>query len=530
MGLIKLLFEDIELSPEEPEDALGDKIKSAYGISCSFNYEIIRKSLDARDKGRIVYRYKVLAEIPESFKDKLLNMRGVTLYSPKIESPAIHAGLNGLRVIIVGSGPAGLFCALRLIDYGAGVLILERGKKVEERIGDIHLIENSGILNTESNVLFGEGGAGTYSDGKLTTRIHKPEVDYFFKKIIEMGAQSSVLYEQKPHLGTDRLCSIIKRIRQSIIDSGSTIRFNERVDDIISPDNSAAGVITSSGMEHRGSAIVLATGHSARDIYRLLQNKGVALEKKGFAVGLRIEHPRELIDSIQYGAHNQKKMLPAAEYRLTYNNKKTGRGIYSFCMCPGGEIINSSSEEKMLCVNGMSYSKRNGLYSNAAIIVTIKKEELPDSPVAGIEFQRVIEQKAYEAGGGGFFAPAQRLSSFVSGKTDNSLPGASYKPGIRLCAVNAYLPEWIKDELVYALKSFDRKMKGYICNDGVLIGAETRSSSPVRITRNEDFQSVSIKGLYPVGEGAGYAGGIVSSAVDGIRAADMICRRFGKSD
>ncbi len=522
---MELLIDNIILEPSEPEMRIKDMILKDYGLD-NINYRIIRKSLDARNKTRIVYRYRITADVPDSTGRTLLSNKNVSR-SIKKDFPQVRKSPKQFKVLIIGSGPAGLFCALRLIEAGINVELLERGKPVEDRLKDINLLETGGTLDPESNVLFGEGGAGAYSDGKLTTRINRPETEWFYDRLIKFGADEKIRYEAKPHLGTDRLKDIIRNIRNYIRKSGSKIRFNERVVDLLIEDNRAAGVITSSGSEYRCPKIVLAAGHSARDVYSLLRNKGIALEKKDFALGVRIEHPAELIKEIQYGGSKYKNILPPAEYSLAYNNKKTGRGVYSFCMCPGGSVINSSSEENMLCVNGMSYSKRDRPYSNSAIVVTVRKTDIAGDVLAGISFQREIESASYRYGGGSFKAPAQRVTSFIKNKRDRSLPPLSYKGGAEIADINKIVPPWIADEIKNALFKFNNKMKGFITEDAVIIGAETRSSSPVRILRGGDYQSVTIKGLFPVGEGAGYAGGIVSSAVDGIKAADMIIRVYG---
>ncbi len=523
---MKLLFDDLSLFPGEPEESLRRLLSEKFGLAGEFTYEIVRKSLDARDKSGIVYRYRIEADVPEEAARALLTRKGVSPAPAKRETATPRSALRGVRVIVIGTGPAGLFCAQRLVESGAEVEIFERGRRIEERIRDIHILKHEGILNAESNVLFGEGGAGTYSDGKLTTRIHKPEVDWFYRRMVDLGAPPSILYEQKPHLGTDRLVPIITAIRRRLEEHGAVIHFNSRVVDLITDGGSVYGVRTLSGEEYRADAVVLAGGHSARDVYPMLEIRGARLEKKGFAMGVRVEHPAALIDRIRYGKPANELGLPAAEYFMSFQNRETGRGVYSFCMCPGGEVINSSSEEGRLCVNGMSYSGREGRFSNAALAVTVGSDDVPGDALAGLRLQREIEEKAFAAGGGGFRAPAQRVTSFVSGKQDGSLRETSYMPGVRAACVSSYLPEWIASEVALALKSFDRRMRGYLSDEGLIIGAETRTSSPVRILRGGDFQSVSLKRLFPAGEGAGYAGGIVSSAVDGIRTADMICRLF----
>jgi uncharacterized protein len=523
---MKLLIDNIELLPHENEESLGEMLRALFGMPEPFRYTIIRKSLDARNRSHIVYRYRVEADLPDGYAASIAGIPGV---SPADESPKAPAPrLGGSRsVAVVGSGPAGLFCALRLAEAGASVTIFERGRRVDERLGDIMRLKSEGVLDAESNVLFGEGGAGTYSDGKLTTRIHRPEVEWFFSTMVELGAPPSILYEQRPHLGTDHLVPILKNMRGRLLAGGAVLRFGERVTGLVTREGRVAGVRTAAGDELPADAVVLATGHSARDTYLMLEKAGVALEKKGFAVGVRVEHPAELIDFIRYGDYALKKIIPPADYLLTARNERSGRGVYSFCMCPGGEVINSSSESGMLCTNGMSCSRRDGRFSNAGIVVQVGVDEIEGGPLAGIDFQRRIEESAFRAGGGGFIAPAQRMTDFIAGKRGVSLPESSYLPGLAYAPLVAFLPGWIAEDIAFGLKCFDRKMKGFIAHEGIIIGAETRTSSPVRITRGSDFQSVSHQGLYPAGEGAGYAGGIVSSAVDGIRVADGIVCALG---
>lgn len=523
---MKLVIDNIEIPPGESADAIGPILREHLGLRSDPEWIIEHRSLDARDRRRIVFRYRVAVDLQEETARAALALPGVSVHEPRACPPAPRSP-KGLEVVIVGAGPAGLFCALRLIDAGARVSVLERGRPVEERMAHIRALKETGRLEAESNVLFGEGGAGAYSDGKLTTRIHRPEVEWFFRTMVECGAPPEILYEARPHIGTDRLVPVLGAIRKRIEEAGSLIRFGERVTGFVRESGGAAGVLTAGGGEYRGKAVVMATGHSARDVYEMLAREGIALEKKGFAVGVRVEHPARLIDRIRYGDAAGNGLLPAAEYRLAFNDARSGRGVYSFCMCPGGEVVNSSSEKGMLCVNGMSYAARDGKFSNAAIVVSVAPSDLGEGALAGIEFQRGIERAAYEAGGGSWTAPAERIRTFLFGGKDERVPETSYRPGVSPARVRSYLPGWVADALALGLKSFDRKMKGFIGDEGVIIGAETRSSSPVRVVRGVDLQSVSLPFLYPVGEGAGHAGGIVSSAVDGIRAADAICAAIG---
>ncbi|MBN2157970.1 MAG: NAD(P)/FAD-dependent oxidoreductase [Spirochaetes bacterium] len=520
---MKLLIDNITINPDEPSEHIRQAIAERLNIDIDFEYTIARKSLDARKKQMIVYRYRVVIDVPDDKAKLLLNKSDVSVFTEK-SLPAVIKREIAEPIMIAGAGPAGLFCALRLIAAGARVELFERGKPMGERMKDIEMLEREGVLDERSNVLFGEGGAGAYSDGKLTTRIRRQEIDWLFKAMVEAGAPSSILYEAKPHLGTDRLRGIVKNIRDAILSSESAVHFNESIDDIIIHDGLLAGFVTSRGNEYKSGRLVLAIGHSARDTYAMLVSKNIALEKKGFAAGVRIEHPAELINEIQYGASKHRDILPAADYALTYT--AGGRGVYSFCMCPGGRVINSSSESNRLCTNGMSFSKRDLPFSNSALVVAVAPGECATETLGGITFQRDMESAAFVAGSGSFVAPAQRVTSFLAGKVDCDLPAVSYRPGVLPVDINRYLPDWMAEELTSALGYFNRKMKGFISDEGVLIGVETRTSSPVRILRGDDFQSVSVKGLYPVGEGAGYAGGIVSSAVDGIRCADRILQEI----
>ena len=509
---------DIRVAPGHGDDEAESAAEKITGTKLK-SFRIIRKSLDARNKNNIFYSYKVACEIDDITGRVLVDSGQAEIY----EQPSVPAAgrvKNPCRIIIIGAGPAGLFCGLRLAEAGAAVTIFERGRRVGERFRDIEALERAGVLNIESNVLFGEGGAGTYSDGKLTSRSNRPESAWFYEQLIKSGADPAVAYQAKPHIGTDRLREIIRNIRESLLSYGAEILFTEKVTDLIIKGDRVCGVTTAKN-EYSADAVIIAAGHSARDTYRMLSERGIRLEKKAFAAGTRIEHPAEHINSIQYGTSRYRNVLPAAEYFLTFNNKSTGRGTYTFCMCPGGAVINSSSEEGLLCTNGMSMSGRDSKWSNAAVVVTVRPEDSGPDVLSGIELQRDMERRAFSAGGGLFRAPAQSVSGFLSRRADKIPPQTSYANGVAQSELDSFLPPWICSELRAGLRAFDRRMKGFI-SDAVLIGAETRTSSPVRVVRGDDFQSVSHRGLYPVGEGAGYAGGIVSSAIDGIRCADAI--------
>jgi uncharacterized FAD-dependent dehydrogenase len=418
-----LQISNIKIPPPDPENKIPAEINSRFGLNIT-EFKILRKSLDARNSSNIFYNFRIAVEVEDKTASVLIEQEDIDEYIPP-EMPQIVKRAFPERIIIIGSGPAGLFCALRLIEAGAEVLILERGKPVEERMKDIDRLEREGVLDPDSNSVFGEGGAGTYSDGKLTTRINRPEILWFYRKLIENGAHESIAYESRPHVGTDRLQTIVKNIRKTITSSGSQIKFGEKVTDLYISHNRITGVATASGNEYLSGTVVLATGHSARDMYSLLKSKGITIEKKGFAAGVRIEHTAEEINAIQYG--KSRHSLPAAEYSLAYNNRSTGRGIYSFCMCPGGMVINSSSEDGGLCVNGMSMSGRDFRFSNSAIVVTVKKEDTGPDPLSGIHMQRDIEEKAFLTGGGAFKAPAQTALSFMKNIIYSKIRKTSYK-------------------------------------------------------------------------------------------------------
>lgn len=519
-----IIIENIDVSPydihEKGEHDAAVTTLSAKLKSIPHKISFIKKSVDARNKRNVVVKYKILASFDDDAAEKIISSgTGIPYALPEIEpEPTIT---KPFTAVIVGTGPAGLFCALRLVRAGAHVVMIDRGKALAERDADVSRLKQSGILDPESNILFGEGGAGTYSDGKLTSRIHKGPINHFFKELCEFGAPESVLYDAKPHVGTDLLSGIISRVRQ-FIESKGEVHFNERAESLIIKNGKAAGVKTSSGKIFNGDTVILAIGHSARDTYQMLDNEGVTLAAKGFAIGVRAEHPSVFINKAQYG--DFAAVLPAADYRIAWNDPVSKRGVYSFCMCPGGEVINSSSEQGLLCVNGMSLSARGSAWSNAAIVVSVNPEDF-GAPLAGIALQREIEKRAFELGGDGYAAPCQSITSFIKKGpgTEKEIDFCSYRPGVKGNALWKALTPFLADPLCAGLAYFDRLIPGFSKN-GLCIGVETRTSSPVRIVRGEDFQSVSHPGLYPIGEGAGYAGGITSSAVDGIKCADAIIK------
>ncbi len=512
---------NIHIAPNQDVTQLQELAERQLRIKPLKLHRVLKKSLDARKKTDIHYNCRAVFETPQEVAKSLMDKKLAKKHlSPAPVQKKQYKGRE--NIIVIGSGPAGLFCALKLTEAGATVTILERGKPLSQRMKDISNLEKRGVLDTESNVLFGEGGAGTYSDGKLTSRSNREEIAYFYSKLISLGASPEIAYEAKPHIGTDKLQKILINARNYLLERGAEILFEERVNDVIIEESRIKAVRTASGREFSCQKVVLAMGHSSRDTYKMLHTKGVAMEKKGFAMGLRVEHPAEEIRQIQYGKSQYRDILPPAEYQLVHTDKKRGVAVYSFCMCPGGMVINSSSQPEMLCTNGMSFSDRNLKFSNSALVVSISPESLGDSPLSGIELQQKIEASAFRAGGGDYRAPAQNLISFLNGGKNLLPTETSYKGGITPAEIESYLPPSITEELKRALPIFDRKMKGFISPGALLIGAETRTSSPVRINRGADFQSLNTAGLYPIGEGAGYSGGIVSSAIDGIRCADVI--------
>ncbi len=435
---------------------------------------------------------------------------------------------NKPEVLITGAGPSGLAAALKLLELGAKPVILERGKPVEERIHDIRQLEINHLLDTNSNYCFGEGGAGTYSDGKLYTRSKKRgDIQRVLEWLFLHGAPESILYEAHPHIGSDLLPRIIRNIRNTILSHGGEIYFRSKVTDLIVRDRTITGVITEDGRNIKAKAFILATGHSAKDIYELLNNKGITLEAKLFAMGVRVEHPQELIDDIQY--HGKKnEYLPAATYSLV--EQINNRGVYSFCMCPGGQIVPSTTSADEVVVNGMSDSKRSFPFANAGIVVQITENDLKPyqkyGALAGLIMQQQIEQLCFRQAGQALKAPAQRLTDFVNRKATAALPQSSYRPGIVPSDLSSWLPPFMNDTLRDGFLKFNRKMKGFLTAEAVIHGVESRTSSPVRIPRKADtWQHIEIENLFPCGEGAGYAGGIISSAIDGEISAEK-CFRF----
>ena len=480
--------------------------------------KILSKSLDARSKKQFYYEISIVVSIADSFD----NTEDFPVYTEKIKAGRQPKNVRE-RPVIVGFGPAGMFAALELIDYGIKPIIFERGKKIEERHIDVQRFIKERQLDPESNIQFGEGGAGSYSDGKLFSRIkNSGYVNRVLDVFIKFGAPEEIGYVSKPHLGTDVLRRIVTNMRSYILERGGEIFYNSKMTDMLISDGNALGIIINGEKEYRSSIIYLAVGHSARDTFEMIHKKGIAVEQKPISVGVRIEHPAETINLIRYG--NKYKDFPgigAADYSFTYTNRKIGRGVYTFCMCPGGEVVNASSENSMMALNGMSYSNRASAFSNSAIVVTCHTDDYKSAnPLAGIEFQRDIERKAFNAGGGRWEVPAQNLVDFLCGRISDDLNKTSYKMGAIAADMNEILPKFVYEALLSAFNKWKEDYPLFVSNHAILFGAETRTSSPVRIKRSEKYESVNIKNLYPIGEGSGYTGGITSSAADAIKAVE----------
>lgn len=484
--------------------------------------EYAKRSIDSRKKNDIKFVYNIDVTLSKTIDITNLNVSLVKEQEVKSRVAKKEIG----KVAIIGAGPAGLFAALRLCQYGIKPIIFERGEKVEDRDKTIdHFIKYS-ILNPNSNIQFGEGGAGTYSDGKLNTRVKSGYINEIFLELVKNGAQEQILWDYKPHIGTDILKVVVKNLREKIISLGGEFRFNTLFEELILKNNRVSGIKikTLTGLQQSEildfDSVILAIGHSSRDTYRMLYKKGVFLENKAFAVGARIEHPRIEIDQMQYGKLYNHPKLETATYNLTYNNRDEKRGIFSFCMCPGGVVVNASSEEGKTLVNGMSYSKRDGKFSNSALVVAIKENEFGDHLFSGMEFQDKLEKKTYDIIKN-YGAVYQNVIDFMKEKTSGKKIESSYEMDLVEYDLNNLFPEVICKNMKMAMKYWEKTQKNFISSKANLIAPETRTSAPLRITRNELGESLNIKGLYPIGEGAGYAGGIISAAVDGFKIIDL---------
>jgi uncharacterized FAD-dependent dehydrogenase len=493
---------------------------------------IHKRSHDARKRDALQFVYSLDLELADEaavftrFRDDP-HVRSTPDMDYKFVVAQAPASLP-LRPVVVGFGPAGIFAALILAQMGFRPLVLERGKEVRERTRDTWDLWRKHTLHPDSNVQFGEGGAGTFSDGKLYSQIKDPR--HLSRKVltefVKAGAPEEILYIAKPHIGTFRLVSMVEKMRAEIESLGGEIRFQQRVEDLRIEDGHVRGLVLADGEEIRADHVILALGHSARDTFAMLHARGVFMEAKPFSVGFRIEHPQSLIDRARFGRQAGNKLLGAADYKLVHH-ARNGRSVYSFCMCPGGQVVAATSEEGCVVTNGMSQYSRAERNANAGIVVGISPEDFggePGDPLAGIAFQRKLEQRAFELGGRTYDAPGQRVGDFLAGRPSEALGEVvpSYQPGVKLTDLSTALPDYAIAAIREALPAFDRQIHGFAMADAVLTGVETRTSSPLRMTRGRDFQSLNVKGLYPAGEGAGYAGGILSAGVDGIEVAEAV--------
>lgn len=491
---------------------------------------IVRRSVDARRKPQIyvVFTVDVTLQDEAAVWRRCQQQKDIRQLKPVAAEPLVPGSqILPERPIVIGTGPAGLGAAMLLAKHGYRPLVLERGKAVDERTRDVETFWRGGSFNPESNVQFGEGGAGTFSDGKLTTRVNHPLLRQILQMLVDAGAPEEILYAYNPHVGTDVLRHVVKHMRQTIEALGGTVLFSHKVTALNRDETGQIVSVTVNETEtYPASVVVMGIGHSARDTYYMLHDKGIRLQKKAFAVGVRIEHDQAVIDQAQYGASAASLGLEPADYMLVYHSPE-GRSCYSFCMCPGGVVVGAASETGRVVTNGMSLYKRDSGIANSALVVNVNEEDLPGaSPLAGIEFQRHYEELAYTVGGGQYHAPAQTVGNFLGRTTANKGMMYSYRPGITWADLHDVLPSFVTQTLAQALPYFGRRVHGFDDNDVVMTGVETRTSAPVRITRGADRMAIDAAGLYPVGEGAGYAGGIMSAFLDGMESAIEIIRKY----
>ena len=523
---IKLSILEAE-SKDQERKALEKKLQKMIKNERLLDFQIFKKSVDARKKEMIFFVYTIDFQALDE-KGLLAKNKSISI-SPELKANSVVKGQKQLqqRPIIVGTGPAGLFAGLILAENGYRPILLEKGDDVDERTRKIDHFWKTGQLDEKSNVQFGEGGAGTFSDGKLTTQINDIRCRTVLKKFIDAGAPEEILYLNKPHIGTDLLRGVVKNIRQQIIKNGGQVRFQTEMTDLIIENNHIKAAVVNQSEVIESAIICLGIGHSSRQSYQRLYELGLSMKAKAFSIGARIEHPQAMIDAGRYGKWAGHPALGAADYKLAFHGKEE-RSAYTFCMCPGGSVVASSSERDGLVTNGMSQHARDGVNANAALLVGVNPEDYEsDHPLAGIEFQRKWEHAAFVSGGGNYFAPAQLVGDFLKDQPSKSLGTvqSSYRPGIKLGDLRACLPEYVTDTMKSAIIEFNKKIKGFSMDEAILTGVETRSSAPVRILRDENYEA-SVKGVFPMGEGAGYAGGIMSSAVDGIKIAEKIMERF----
>ncbi|MCX6124778.1 MAG: hypothetical protein NTV34_08520 [Proteobacteria bacterium] len=482
--------------------------------------QIQKKSLDARRKSRIVFHYQVDVDVDDEAsvyqsKSSIASIAEPSMPSEPLQGLDIDSIAFRHKPVIIGSGPSGIFSALTLSRAGQASIVIERGEPVEKRIRTMNKLRSRGIFTPESNYCFGEGGAGTFSDGKLTCGRNHPLINHVFDQFVAHGAPEEILYDAKPHIGTDFLIRMAKNMRTHLERNGGTFLFGRRFVDFRSGGDSARYiVILDDGTEIPTDHLLVAVGHSARDTYEMLLSRGLSIVPKPFAMGARIEHPQEVVNKIQFGSC---QLLPAAEYKLAAQSGD--RGIWTFCMCPGGHLMPTNAQEGHLAINGMSYHARKSGFANAAVVVNVLREDFyKGHPLDGMHFQAKLERDSFTMGGGNYHSPAQRLSDFLTGKDTKGTLTSTYKPGITNARLDKIMPAFIVEALRRGVKDYDKKMRGYICNEGTIVGIESKTSSPISMMRGKDFQSTSHPGIFPVGEGAGFAGGIVSASLDGVKA------------
>ncbi|WP_338771144.1 NAD(P)/FAD-dependent oxidoreductase [Massilia sp. METH4] len=540
-----LRLNEIKLPLNHEEPALKEAILQRLGIGAEdlVQFTVYKRSYDARKKAQIVLIYSVDLETTDDAAVLARNARDVHLMpSPDMEYKFVAQGVNPdgrqPRPVVIGMGPCGLFAALILAQMGLKPIILERGKTVRERTKDTFGFWRKRVLNPESNVQYGEGGAGTFSDGKLYSQIKDPR--HLGRKVltefVKAGAPEEILYVSKPHIGTFRLVKMVEAMREEIVARGGEIRFEQRVVDFDIEEKNGErqlrGLLLASGERIATNHVVLAIGHSSRDTFQVLYERGVYVEAKPFSIGFRVEHPQSLIDVCRFGPNAGHPILGAADYKLVHH-AKNGRAVYSFCMCPGGTVVAAASEPGRVVTNGMSQYSRAERNANSAIVVSIGPEDYPGGPLAGIEFQRRLEEAAFKLGGENYNAPGQLMGDFVAGRPSTEFGAVvpSYKPGVHLTDLATILPDFAVEALREAFPAFDKQVRGYFKHDAVLTGLETRTSSPIRIKRrDDDLQSLNTRGLFPAGEGAGYAGGILSAGVDGIKVAEAVAMSMAAVD
>lgn len=498
-------------------DAIFKEIESR-GIKSDeiLKIEYLKRSIDSRKRDEIKFIYSIEAELKTNIN--ISEYKGIK-ESKEIIMPERKPKKNMKNIIVVGSGPAGLFAALRLAEMGLNPTLIERGKDVDRRSVDVEKFWSEKKLNKESNMQFGEGGAGTFSDGKLTTRIKSEYIEKVFTEMVSAGASGEILYDYKPHIGTDVLVKIVKNIREKIIKLGGKVLFETKLTDITIKNGKIDGIVVNKGEKIDCEHLILAIGHSARETFKMIHSRGIHLENKDFAVGVRIEHPQEIINKMQYGKNYGSNKLPPATYGFTYNSPEEKRGVFSFCMCPGGVVVNAASEDGGTLVNGMSYSKRDGKFANSAVVVSVGEKDYGKELFAGMKYQEKIERAAYDSVGG-HGAVWQKLTDFRKGIKSKGNIATSFTMGMQSVDLNKFLPPTISKNMEKAFKSWENN-RLFINDAANLIGPETRTSAPVRIKRDEKSRSVTCENLYPIGEGAGYAGGITSAAVDGIKCVDL---------